>query len=300
MRLWKSDGRFDLYVPHAMAKLAHLSRGAALLGGLIVLILVVVLDGAGRSLGLRLVPLYVPLLCVMSWILPRRWGIGFAIITAMVALLPDIWASPAAPGAATAGNALVRAAVYIFLALIIAAYRRAYDEADYRAMYDVLTGVLNKIPFQTAMVRHLAAARRARQTSIVACVDLDGFKAVTGSHGYSAGDGVLRAFSREAMSAIRGSDLLGRLGQDEFGFLLNASAEHGAEGFARLLHQRLTTALTKTGLPLSCSMGALIVPPRADLAEAPLLDRAAALMNRAQAQSAGAVIVEIVEEPTER
>ena len=110
----------------------------------------------------------------------------------------------------------------------------------------------------------------------------------------------MRAFSREAMSAIRGSDLLGRLGQDEFGFLLNASAEHGAEGFARLLHQRLTTALTKTGLPLSCSMGALIVPPQADLAEAPLIDRAAALMHQAQAQGAGAVIVEIVEEPADR
>src|SRR5947209_6779428 len=135
MKLWKSGGGFDAYVPHAMAKLARLPRGAALLPGLAVLMLVVVLDGAARSLGLRLVPLYIPLLCVMSWALTRRWAMGFAIVTAIVALLPDMWASSTAPGAATAGNALIRAVVYMFLALLIAAYRRAYDEADYRAMY---------------------------------------------------------------------------------------------------------------------------------------------------------------------
>src|SRR4051812_4297217 len=81
MKLWKSDGGFDLYMPRAMAKLARLPRGSALLRGLAILMLVVMVDGAGRSLGLRLVPLYIPLLCVMSWVLTRRWAVGFAIGT---------------------------------------------------------------------------------------------------------------------------------------------------------------------------------------------------------------------------
>jgi len=292
MGLWKSDGGFDAYVPHAMAKLARLPRGAALLAGLAVLTLVVALDGAGRSFGLRLVPFYVPLLCVMSWALPRRWAIGFAIVTAIVALLPDIWASPTAPAAATAGNALFRAAAYIFLALLIAAYRRAYDEADYRAMYDGLTGALNKLPFQAAVVRHLTAARRGRQTLLAACIDLDGFKAINASYGAAAGDAALCAVSQEAMSAVRGSDLVGRLGGDKFGFLLGAASTQNAEGLAHLLHQRVTTTLVKSGLPLTCSMGALIVGPDTILTEADLFESAHALMRRAKAEGKGTVLTE--------
>lgn len=292
MNLWKSDGGFDAYVPHAMAKLARLPRGAALLAGLGILILVVVLDGAGRSLGLRLVPLYVPLLCVMSWALPRRWAVGFATAAALVALLPDIWASPTALGTATVGNALVRAAVYIFLALLIAAYRRAYDEADYRAMYDGLTGALNKVPFQAAVVRHLTAARSGGQTLLAACVDLDGFKAINASYGQAAGDAALRAVSQEAMSAVRGSDLVGRLGGDEFGFLLGAASAQNAEGLAHVLHQRVMTTLVKSGLPLSCSMGALIVGPGTTLTEAELFQSADDLMRRAKAEGKGTVLTE--------
>lgn len=163
-------------------------------------------------------------------------------------------------------------------------------------MYDGLTGVLAKMPFQAAMVRHLAAARRARQTLIVACVDMDGFKDINATYGYSAGDTALRAFSREAMSAIRGSDLVGRLGGDEFGFLISTSSGTSAEALVHVLHQRLTTALDKTGLPLSCSMGAIIVPAGSDLTETALIDRAAALMRQAKTMGKSAVLTEAADE----
>jgi len=292
MKLWPNDGGFDVYVPRAMARLARLPRRAALLRGLAVLILVVMVDGGSRPFGLRLVPLYVPLLCVMSWALTRRWAICFAIGTAAVALLPDILNSANVPAAAIAGNALVRAATYIFLALIIAAYRRAYDEADYRAMYDGLTGALNKVPFQAAVVRHLTAARRGRQTLVAVCIDLDGFKAINASYGPAAGDAALRAVSEEALRAVRGSDLVGRLGGDEFGILLGAPSAQNAEGLAHLLHQRVTTTLGKSGLPLSCSMGALIVGPDTTLTEAELFESADRLMRQAKVGGKGTVLTE--------
>jgi len=293
MRLWNRDSGFEAYVPRAMAKLARLPRGATLLlPGLAVLIMVMALDAGGRRFGLRLVPFYVPLLCVMSWVLVRHWAILFATLAAVVALWPDIMAMPTAPPMATAGNALVRAAVYVFLALLIGAYRRAYDEADYRAMYDALTGALNKMPFQTAMVRHLAAARRGRQTLVAACIDLDGFKAINANYGPAAGDAALRAVAQDAMSGVRGSDLMGRIGGDEFGFLLGAGSAQNAEALARLLHQRVTTTLAKSGLPLSCSMGALIVGPDATLTEVELIEFAYGLMRRAKAEGTGTVLIE--------
>jgi diguanylate cyclase (GGDEF)-like protein len=276
-----------------MARLARLPAAAAWGWGIIGLILVVLVDGAGRSAGLRLAPLYVPLLCATFWTLGRWRAIGFALLATPVALTPDILLSSTPFGMATLVNAFVRAATYIFLALIIAAYRRAYDEADYRAMYDGLTGALNKMPFEAAVVRHVAAARRGRQTLLAACVDLDGFKEINGSYGRAAGDAALRAISEEAMRAVRGSDLLGRLGGDEFGFLLSASSAQNAEALAHLLHQRVSTTLAKTGLPLSCSMGALIVGPGAARSEAEMFDHADRLMRQARGSGRGRVLTEL-------
>jgi len=282
-------------LPRAMARLARLPGATAWTWGVLGLSLVVLVDSAGRSAGLRLAPFYVPLLCAAFWALGRWRAIGFALLATPVALMPDILLSPTPFGMATLVNALVRAATYIFLALIIGAYRRAYDEADYRAMYDGLTGALNKMPFESAVVRHVATARRGRQTLLAAWVDLDGLKEINGSYGRAAGDAALRALSQEAMRAVRGSDLLGRLGGDEFGFLLSASSVQNAEALAHLLHQRVTTTLSKTGLPLSCSMGALIVRPGASLTEAEILDHAGRLMRQARDNGPGRVLTELAD-----
>jgi len=292
MTFWKSDGGFAAYLQRAMARLARMPQHVVLLGGGALLGLIVVLDGAARPIQLRLVPLYVGLLCITSWAMRRHLAVIFAIIAAIVALLPDIGASASPFGMATIANALIRAAIYIFLALIITTYRRAYDEADYRAMYDALTGALNKMPFQSAVARHLIAGQRARDTLIAVCVDLDGFKLINAKYGSAAGDTALRAFAQEAMRATRGSDLVGRLGSDEFALLLGISSADQAEAFVHLLHQRVTTTLGKTGLPLSCTIGALIAGPDATLTGAELFEQAEGLMRRAKSQGRGVVLTE--------
>ena len=183
MTPWSSDSSFVAPLSRAMARLARLPATTSWTVGMVSLLSVLLLDGGTRVWGLRLVPLYVPVLCIICWALGRRSAVLFATIAGMIALLPDMLAAADPFGLAIATNTIVRAACYIFLALIIAAYRRAYDEADFRSMYDGLTGVLAKLPFQTAMVRHLAAARRARQTLIVACGDMDGFNAINADYG---------------------------------------------------------------------------------------------------------------------
>jgi len=292
MMFWKGDSGFGTYLERAMARLARMPQRTVLLGGIVFLALIVTLDGAARPLEVRLVPLYIAVLCITSWALRRRLAMIFAIITAIVAMLPDIGASASPFGMATIVNALIRAAIYIFLALIITTYRRAYDEADYRAMYDGLTGALNKLPFQAAVARQLIRAQRTHDTLIAACIDLDGFKLINAKYGPAAGDSALRAFAQEAMRAIRGSDLVGRLGGDDFAFLLGTSSADHAEAFVHLLHQRVTTTLGKTGLPLSCTIGALIAGPEATLTGMELFEQADGLMRRGKSQGHGVVLIE--------
>jgi diguanylate cyclase (GGDEF)-like protein len=156
-----------------------------------------------------------------------------------------------------------------------------------------LTGALNRSPFEAAVVRHLAAARRARETLLAASIDLDGFKQINLNFGRAAGDAALRAFSEEALRAVRGSDLFGRLGGDKFGFLLGASSSQNAEALAHLLHQRVTSTLAKSGLPLTCSMGGLIIGPNSTLTDVELFERANGLVRQAKDTGAGKVLTEV-------
>jgi diguanylate cyclase (GGDEF)-like protein len=293
MSLWGNRGERTSSLARAMARLARMPAAATWGWGIAGLLGIVALDGAARSFGLRLVPLYVPLLCAIFWALGGRQTIGFALVAAIVALLPDIVVAPDPLGPASAANAAIRGATYLFLALIIAAYRRAYDEADYRAMYDALTGALNRMPFEAAIVRRQTLARRARETLLAASIDLDGFKQINKTYGQAAGDAALRAFSEEALRAVRGSDLFGRLGGDKFGFLLGASSAQNAEALAHLLHQRVTSTLAKSGLPLSCSMGALVVGPNSTLTDGELFERASGLMRQVKEGGKGKVRTEI-------
>ena len=293
MNLLRDKDGLTSPLSRTMARLARFPALAAWGWGVAGLLAILALDSAVRPLGMRLVPAYVPLLCAVFWALGRWQAMAFAFLAAVIALLPDIAASPEHVGIAIIGNALIRAATYLFLALIIAAYRRAYDEADYRAMYDALTGALNRIPFETAVVRRVTAAHRARETLLAAAIDLDGFKQINKDYGQAKGDAALRAFSEEALRQVRGSDLFGRLGGDKFGFLLATSSAQNAEALAHSLHQQATSTFAKSGLPLSCSMGALVVGPNSTLTDGELFERATGLMRQVKENGKGKVLTAI-------
>jgi diguanylate cyclase (GGDEF)-like protein len=60
-------------------------------------------------------------------------------------------------------------------------------------------------------------------------IDLDGLKIANDTHGHAGGDAVLAHFSAILLGALRGSDLVGRLGGDEFGIILLHANEQQAQ-----------------------------------------------------------------------
>jgi diguanylate cyclase (GGDEF)-like protein len=86
--------------------------------------------------------------------------------------------------------------------------------------HDPLTDILNRRGLEESAEQAIAQARRhGRPLALVVC-DLDGFKALNDSYGHIAGDQALRGFAQLLTGAIRRSDLVGRMGGDEFGLLL--------------------------------------------------------------------------------
>jgi len=84
------------------------------------------------------------------------------------------------------------------------------------ALTDTLTGLPNRRAVYEALDRLLARAVRENGSVLVGVIDLDGFKSINDTYGHQAGDLFLQEVSRRMAAALRGSDMLGRVGGDEF------------------------------------------------------------------------------------
>ncbi len=84
----------------------------------------------------------------------------------------------------------------------------------------LLPEVLNRRAFIREMSRVMSFAERYDMPASLVYFDLDGFKAVNDTHGHAVGDDVLRMVGSILIENVRDSDVVGRLGGDEFGVVL--------------------------------------------------------------------------------
>ncbi|HEC91330.1 MAG TPA: sensor domain-containing diguanylate cyclase, partial [Alphaproteobacteria bacterium] len=90
---------------------------------------------------------------------------------------------------------------------------------------DTLTGLANRRLFQDHLSHSLARTRRKAKEGALLYLDLDGFKQVNDSHGHEHGDWVLTEIARRITECVRESDLVARVGGDEFILVLEESHE---------------------------------------------------------------------------
>lgn len=102
--------------------------------------------------------------------------------------------------------------------------QRANLELSHQASSDPLTGLLNRRGFETQLTYALALARRSGRPLSVIAIDVDHFKRVNDSHGHEVGDNVLRSLGGQLKERLRSSDVVARLGGEEFIVLLPDTA----------------------------------------------------------------------------
>jgi len=120
--------------------------------------------------------------------------------------------------------------------------REELSQARHRINYlekladeDTLVPVANRRAFVREMSRMVAYAERYGSGSSVLYFDINGFKEINDKYGHAAGDAALRQIAELLAENVRESDVVGRLGGDEFGVILaQATAEVAAEKAASL------------------------------------------------------------------
>ncbi|MEG2999780.1 MAG: GGDEF domain-containing protein [Comamonas sp.] len=100
------------------------------------------------------------------------------------------------------------------------------------AQYDPLTGVRNAAAYYAQCDQHIRLAQRSGRGFAVLFADLDHFKQINDTHGHAAGDAVLRTVAQRLLQTVRDSDVVGRVGGEEFSILLPDTDCQGAMDLA--------------------------------------------------------------------
>ena len=139
---------------------------------------------------------------------------------------------------------------------------RQQKELTRLANFDTLTGLANRSLYQRSIQDSIAAGRK----SAALILDLDGFKDINDTLGYSIGDQILHEVGRRLRGVVKPGDIVARIGGDEFALhLLDVDTVGGAQTVADAAIQEIKRPIDMDGhnLHLAISCGIALVPQHA-------------------------------------
>jgi diguanylate cyclase (GGDEF)-like protein/PAS domain S-box-containing protein len=163
----------------------------------------------------------------------------------------------------------------------ITARKSHTEQLAHLAHHDGLTGLANR----TAVHRRVeeALARRHLHDVGVLFIDLDGFKAINDQHGHDVGDAVLADVGRRLENVLRPTDLVGRVGGDEFVIVAEPGTDSALHTIAERVELALAAPIEVDGCPpmhVGATVGAILAED--DEATVDVLRRADEAMYRAK------------------
>ncbi len=183
--------------------------------------------------------------------------------------------------------ALFTLAVMFNLALCYMVVVRLARRLGHLASRDPLTNLLNRRTTMEALHAEQLRLRRGGEGCVVLSIDVDHFKRINDMHGHAAGDEALRLLAGVLEGSLRETDVLGRMGGEEFLLLLRMSDRAGGMLAAHRIQRALAAQPVTSANPplhLTVSIGMVVLPPGTTDPVDEWLLRADAALYRAKAQ----------------
>jgi diguanylate cyclase (GGDEF)-like protein len=160
-----------------------------------------------------------------------------------------------------AGAVVLGLLLYSWLPQAVREWARSQQRASHLktlAAIDPLTGLDNRRQFEMLARAELARSQRYMRPLSLLIIDIDYFKTVNDKLGHQAGDGVLRCVANVLVSAKRQSDMVARIGGEEFAMLLPETSKEAAHTIAERLRELVQTCCPSVAgerLDLTISIG---------------------------------------------
>jgi diguanylate cyclase (GGDEF)-like protein len=220
---------------------------------LVLVFTVDVMSGPELAFGL----FYIFPIAIVAWFISERLGFGVAVLSAALWYFAEqlggvIYSKPMY----AYWNAGIRLG-YFLIAVVLMKVARQLDRERSAARTDYLTGTANTRFFRALAQREIDRASRYHYPMTIAYVDVDDFKGVNDAYGHAGGDKVLKTIAWGMQEAVRKTDVVARIGGDEFALLFPEMGTIEAQGVVSKIQSILTDEMRREGWPVTFSIGVL-------------------------------------------
>jgi diguanylate cyclase (GGDEF)-like protein len=239
----------------------HALRPALVVGSAVLALLAVsavdLLVGANYSFSI----FYLLIVLVVAATGRSRYAFGAAIAAAVSWGVVDVTQSSyPRPLLSLLWNTTARFAVLYVCAVLVTAVVVTAQADRQLSRTCALTGVFNRRGFLETAQHDIEVTRRSGATLSVAYFDVDGFKAVNDTRGHAAGDQLLQDIALAVCRQLRRSDVVARVGGDEFAVLLPDTRGEAAEVVGERLRRGLDEMSAEQDWPVRYSVGVATFP----------------------------------------
>lgn len=180
-------------------------------------------------------------------------GVGIGFISAAIWLFVDLITSASHDSFTYLWNSIIRLGFFILPAILL----KLLEQERIHARTDFLTNAINNRYFNDLLEREIERSLRYKHPFTVAFIDLDNFKVINDTFGHNFGDSMLRNIAECMKIYLRKTDVVARVGGDEFGLLLPETNSEEAKIAISNLLTKIADEMNENKWPVTFSVGVL-------------------------------------------
>ncbi len=222
----------------------------------LLILLVVSLLSVALQNTLSLEPFYIFAILFASWYGSRKAGIIVALMSTTALVVAKAYILQYAIGALELVYiAAPYGATFLILAVLITNFRNVHRVEVTAADTDKLTGIGNVRSFYAGLANELLRSYRYQHVFSMAYIDVDNFKNINDTFGHATGDKLLIEVADCLESSLRRTDMVARIGGDEFVCLFPETEQEEAKAVFIKIKELLKQRMQVHGWPVGFSIG---------------------------------------------
>jgi diguanylate cyclase (GGDEF)-like protein len=205
---------------------------------------------------IELGPFYFFAILLASWYGSRRAGVVVALLSTAALMVVKAYVSHSAFGLLELFYIVSPYMItYVILAVLITNFRNVHRVEVTAADTDELTGIGNVRSFYADLANELLRSYRYQHVFSMAYIDVDDFKNINDTLGHATGDKLLIELADCLKSTLRRTDIVARIGGDEFVCLMPETAQDEAKSVFIKISSLLKSKMEDRGWPVGFSIG---------------------------------------------